>query len=291
MASIPSSNWTEIASDPAGSHFEFVSDHVGDRLRISVSTPPSGAAVPVLYALDPFITLDMVIGLSRLFGSFSGGQIPRVLVVGVGYPTIDPGLVMGLRARDLTPTPQGFPPEFPIRPPYGFGGAEAFLRCLLEEVIPGIESRYDVHPQDRTLIGYSFSGLFGLYTLFHKPESFARYLLVSPSFWWDREIVFAYEQAWADQHPDLPAHVFMCTGEGEEQRGHGWLNEFIPDDVLMTFRQVTNLHRLSERLEGRGYPGLTFASAVLPGEYHLTLFPVGLSQGLRSLFPSDARNA
>jgi predicted alpha/beta superfamily hydrolase len=65
--------------------------------------------------------------------------------------------------------------------PSCIGGGPQFLRSLVEEVNLGIEALYRAHPTDRTLIGVSLSGLFGLYVLFHRPKAFARYLLVRPA--------------------------------------------------------------------------------------------------------------
>lgn len=288
MAQQLDQNWMQVNPAYSVTSYQHDSTAVGDRLQITVAEPVGGwrtnGVVPALYALDPFITLEMVIGLSRLFSSFSGGQIPPTMVVGVGYPTSEPGQVMALRARDLTPTLQGFPPEFPIKPPFGLGGASRFLRALAEEIIPGIENRYSVHPTDRTLIGYSFSGLFGLYTLFHRPKTFTRYLLVSPSMWWDQEVIFSDEQVWAENHTDLPARVFLAAGEGEENEGQGWLNENVPDNALRVFRQAQNLRRLATLLGSRRYPSFYGDHVVFPEEYHLTVFPAALARGLRTLF-------
>ncbi|MGH2614930.1 MAG: alpha/beta hydrolase [Thermomicrobiales bacterium] len=282
-------NWVQSEPAPDRTVYQIDSPLVGDRLEIT-AVPPLGydAAtdpVPVLFALDPFLTLDMVVGFSRLLGTLSFGHVPPALVVGVGYPTCDLGEFMGRRARDFTPTPGPFPPEIPIQPPYGLGGAPALLRCLTEEVVPGIAARYRVHPTDRTLIGYSLGGLFGLYTLFHQPKAFSRYLLVSPSTWWDDGVVFDFEQTWTEGHRDLPTRVFMSVGE--EQPGRGWRNEMMPDEALLAFQMVARLRDLAQRLESRNDPGLALHSVVFPNEQHITTFPAALGRGLVWLFAGD----
>jgi predicted alpha/beta superfamily hydrolase len=158
------------------------------------------------------------------------------------------------------------------------------LRCLVEEIIPGIEARYRVHPTDRTLIGGSLSGLFGLYVLFHRPETFARYLLVSPSMYWDNAICLSYEETWAEQHTDLPARVFCAVGELEEVSGRQWPPNMMTDEAMQKARMVSNLQELVGRLSSRGYPSLTVESVVFPDEHHLTVFPAALSRGLMRLF-------
>ncbi|MGL9736446.1 MAG: alpha/beta hydrolase-fold protein [Symbiopectobacterium sp.] len=46
-----------------------------------------------------------------------------------------------------------------------------------------VEARVPVNPQQRTLTGHSFGGLFVLFTLFNHGESCQRYLAASPSIW------------------------------------------------------------------------------------------------------------
>jgi predicted alpha/beta superfamily hydrolase len=166
----------------------------------------------------------------------------------------------------------------------GLGGGPQFLRSLIEEVIPGVEARYRVHPTDRTLIGWSLSGLFGLYVLFHRPETFTRYLLVSPVIWWDDALCFSYEEAWAKQHSDLPARVFCAVGQTEELPGREWPPNQMLEEEYLARRMVSSLQELTGRLLSRGYPNLTMESVVFPDEHHLTVFPAALSRGLLQLF-------
>ncbi len=280
--------WTEgpssLVTGIAG--YEFDSQVLGDRLAITVATPllyeTTTEPLPTLYVLEGGTT---VIGFSRLLGALSGGHFPQTLVVGVGY-ILAPGS-MARRNRDFTPTVASFSPLLPegaVDTSFGLGGGPQFLRSLVEEVIPGIEARYRVHPTDRTLIGVSLSGLFGLYVLFHQPEAFARYLLISPAIWWDNAICFSYEQAWAEQHTDLPARVFCAVGELEEVPDRQWPPELWPQEGMRKARMVSNLQELVGRLRSRGYPSLTVESVVFPDEHHLTVFPAALSRGLVRLF-------
>jgi len=40
-----------------------------------------------------------------------------------------------------------------------------FLRTVVDEVVPAVAARYDVHDARRGLAGFSFGGLFALFTL------------------------------------------------------------------------------------------------------------------------------
>ena len=48
---------------------------------------------------------------------------------------------------------------------------------------PFIHERFGV-PHKELLFGHSFGGLFVLYTLLSKPQSFTHYVCASPSLWW-----------------------------------------------------------------------------------------------------------
>jgi predicted alpha/beta superfamily hydrolase len=287
--------WTEGRPVPVANFagYEFDSQLVGDRFSITVATPPmyemTTEPVPTLYVLDQTVTFNTVASCCRAFALFSSGHFPQPLVVGVGYPLAPLMQNIARRNRDLTPTAAPIPPEMPAMitdSSLGLGGGPQFLQCLAEEVIPGIEARYRVHPTDRTLIGWSLSGLFGLYTLFHRPETFARYLLVSPAIWWDEAICFSYEEAWAKQHTDLAAQVFCAVGETEENPDRSWPppSDKAMEEALRRTHMVSDLEKLTNRLSSRDYPNLKVESVVFPDEHHLTVFPAALSRGLVRLF-------
>jgi predicted alpha/beta superfamily hydrolase len=295
MTQTPQNEWTEGRPVPVANFagYEFDSQLVGDRLAITVATPPmyemTTELVPTLYVLDQTITFNIVASCIRAFALFSSGHFPQPLVVGVGYPLAPLTQNIARRNRDLTPTAAPFPAVEPVMvadTSLGVGGGPQFLQCLIEEVIPGIQARYRVHPIDRTLIGWSLSGLFGLYTLFHRPETFTRYLLVSPSIFWDEAICFSYEETWAKQHTDLAAQVFCAVGETEENPHMSWPSPSTKEmeEMLRSARMVSDLEKLTHRLGNRGYPNLKVESVVFPDEHHVTVFPAALSRGLVRLF-------
>ncbi|MCK5651939.1 MAG: hypothetical protein KAJ42_11195, partial [Gemmatimonadetes bacterium] len=100
-----------------------------------------------------------------------------------------------------------------------------------------------------------------LYTLFHAPDSFDRYIVGSPSIWWDEKITMQFEEEYAAAYTDLPAEVFMSVRLLEE-------DPEIPESA--TAAMVTNVREMAERLNNRSYPGLRLTThfwllAVLDG--------------------------
>jgi uncharacterized protein len=258
---------------------------IDDTLEITVIAPllgvPPGMKVPALYVLDPLLMLDLVSGTKRLFDIFSGGAVPASYVIGIGYADPDPA---SRRLRDCTPTVASLPAGLLHPNALGSGGAARFLDCLRQEIIPHLEHNYPLDPSARMLLGYSISGLFGAYALLTHPDSFARYLLISPSLWWDNSWIFRQEASWAGAYSDLPAKVMLIVGEAEERPGGGWPNLSLPDEVGLALRQVSNLRELGQKLTGRKYPGLHLKTMIVPGGYHITALPQEISLGLVEAF-------
>jgi hypothetical protein len=65
------------------------------------------------------------------------------------------------------------------------GGANLFLDFLDNQVIEFIEKEYPNLNKRRGLLGHSFGGLFGFYTLQNRPELFQDLLLISASLSWN----------------------------------------------------------------------------------------------------------
>jgi predicted alpha/beta superfamily hydrolase len=124
-------------------------------------------------------------------------------------------------------------------------------------------------------MGISYGGLFGLYVLFHHPDTFNRYVIGSPAIHHDNRVTLAYESKYAASHDDLPARVFMSVGALEEL-----------DDPFIepSFRFVSNMRELAKILQERGYPGLHLTTHVFEDETHVSVVPATFSRGLRVVF-------
>ena len=256
------------------------SETVGGEYRIDILLPFSYAHgkrhYPVVYLTDStdfFPTVAGNIHLLRLTG-----ELPEVILVGIGYPEGSP--VMALRTRDLTPTLDNdyvkearSDPYFPLPAHIDPGGAGKFLRFVQQELKPLINSRYRTDRVDETLLGYSFGGLFGLYVLFNHPEAFDRYVIGSPSIWYDDGVCFRYEAKYANQNRDLTKRVFLSANELDALED--------PDGI---FRSIENVNRMESLLRSRSYPGLRLNSHVFEGETHQSGVGTTLNRGLRFVF-------
>jgi len=255
-----------------------VNDTYGLHISLPITYVNSERTYPVVYLTDGNGLFPLVRCISE--GLSGGLEIPRLIIVGIGYDTDDAREWGRLRERDLLPTDASATDaarrqEF-TKTGIRRGQAGSFLRFIREELKPFINSNYRTNPEDSTYIGNSYGGLFGLYVLFHHPDTFNRYVIGSPAIHHDNKVALVYESNYAANHNDLPVRMFMAVGAREEM-----------DDHLIdpSFQFVTNVKVLAKRLQKRRYPGLQLTTHVFEDETHFSVIPATFSRGLRVVFP------
>jgi len=257
------------------------SETIDQPYLINVATPPSynatGKPCPVVYVTDggpAFLALSAVVPMLQL-----AGELKPFITVGMTYDVENSMDAMTLRTRDLTHCagdmvmdPESTPEwmkKLPVAKP---GGAANFLEFINGQVKPLIQQHYNTAPDEDIYAGYSLGGLFGLYTLFNKPDSFNRYVIGSPSIWWNKKDILTHEQSYSESHRDLNASVYLSAGRLEE-------SEKKPDQYGM----VSNLLALVKTLEARKYEHLNLTHQVIADETHMSCHPVALVRGLRKV--------
>ncbi len=248
--------------------FLLSSKKVSDDFKIDISLPKryyeSDEKYPAVYVLDGNRNFSIVAGIMKLL--YTGMDAPKVIVVGIGYKTDLEHAKF--RSRDYLPT---------VSKNLAYSGeASKFLSFLEEELIPSIEDNYRVN-EDRLLSGMSYSGLFTMYTLFTKPTLFNNYLIGSPSLYYDNEVIFKYEEAYAKKHHDLAVNVFISVGTLEA----GY--EMFP-------RMVANVEKISEILKSRKYHNLALTTHIFENETHFSVMPATFSRGIRELIGLQKTN-
>ena len=244
------------------------SDQVGEDYKLFIYLPfeyaKSDESYPVLYALDG--------NWNRFRYFWSLPDAPPVIVVGIGYDTNDWGEQIRTRFRDYHPTidSKTLPEmrEFFKIETLG-GGGEQFLSFIREELMPFINNEYQTIPDDRAFLGHSSGGYFGLYTMFHRTDTFNRYIIIAPPLYWDNEIMFDYEHGYAQKHSDL--HVRLYLGVGTE-------------DESLELPAVSNLMRFHTILKSRNHEGLDMKLDLISGESHKSsIIPAG-QRGMIAVF-------
>ncbi len=242
---------------------------------IPVSKKDGSEKFPVLYMTDA----SGGIPISEMTRSMQTlAELPRFIIVGIGYPVDTVFHSLYLRQRDLTPSemergPYNIPIEGIAQITTGkkMGGAAEFLAFIQDELKPFINNTYSTVPEESGYFGHSLGGLFGLYVLFNKPETFNRYVLGSPALWWDNEITFSYARDFLKTHDTLNASVYMAVGGTEE----------IAEPHK---RYVSNVYRMDALLRSKALSGFTLKTEVFPTEGHTSVFGLFHSKGLRAVY-------
>jgi hypothetical protein len=256
-------------------------------LEISIQGPlvPGPEPLRVVYATDANLLFGAVANMSTML--MMGAEVPPVLTVGIGYP-VGPDLAVWARRRiyDFSATPDewmlGVLSSSPL---FGgevkAGGAPLFFRFMSEELWPWIAGRYHVS-EDRTYVGDSMGGQFGIYTLFNHHGFFKRYVIGSPEISWDLPRCFDYEANYAAAHDDLNAVVFLSAGGSEHVLSPAF------DPIMRPFfaraNRAAHTVRMGELLASRHYPSLKLKTLIFPEETHFTVVYALIPHGLRYVF-------
>jgi hypothetical protein len=186
------------------------SNHLKEKRNILIYTPPNfheNQQYQVIYLFDAEHLFTSTIGVVESL--MTARKIPPSIVIGVETT---------IRVRDYLPPIYGEPKnkhqswiskKFPQ-----FGGTETFTKFLESELFPYVEQHYPVLP-NRTMIGYSNAGVYGLHTLVNSPKTFTNYLLISPAPWWGNDEIDQNLIKFSTDNKDFSGNLFLSVaGEG-----------------------------------------------------------------------------
>ena len=207
---------------------------------------------PALFVIDA--QWDFPLAQAIYGQQYYDGFIPELVIVGITWGGKNPDYDQ-LRAHDLTPTDMGLVTKY--------GNAPKFLSFITTEVIPFVETKFRIRRNDRTLMGSSFAGLFTLYAMFQEPGVFNRFVLTSPSIYWDNKLMYSLNKSFAAQYKELAAKVFMGIGE---------------------YENVPEFQRFADELKSKNYKNFDLKTKVIAGMGHSGGKAEGYSRGLQAVF-------
>ncbi len=127
------------------------------------------------------------------------------------------------------------------KPEFG-NGANAYIEELVHQIIPAVEE--DRMPASRMLVGYSFAGLFALYTLY-RVDVFSAAGSMSGSLWFPNFADFAKD------HPFVrrPEKIYLSLGDKEAKARHPLMRtvEEKTGEIarLLTEREIPHLFEMN----------------------------------------------
>lgn len=102
----------------------------------------------------------------------------------------------------------------------GAGGlADLYLRHLVEEVKPFIDGNFRVRPfrEDTAIGGSSLGGLLALYAAMTYPHYFSKVAALSPSLWWDDQVILKWATEWEVDPAGFKLWLDMGWWEGDDE--------------------------------------------------------------------------
>ena len=222
---------------------------------------------PVIYLTDAMYTFQIMSGVTRF--PMNSKQMQHAIIVGISWE-------LGMqgdrsRVRDYTPTIDTSWKKVT-------GGADRHLRFLKKKVIPYIEQNFRTDSKQRTYVGNSLGGLFGAYILLHQPELFTNYLLGSPSFWWQDQVILKQFEANKSVLAKLNANVFIGIGALEHNRQGGRSNFDMVGDAQ-------RFHALLEQVAtSQAQQSLNSKLLVINEAHHTIAFATTAIHGMDWLF-------
>lgn len=217
---------------------------------------------PVIYLLDGSADEDFIhiVGLVQ-FNSFEWiNQVPKSIVVGIA--TVD-------RRRDFTfaTTIQEDLKKYPTT-----GHSDKFMAFIEKELQPFISSKYKTNT-DKTIIGQSLGGLFATEVLLKKPALFNKYIIVSPSLWWDNGSLLNQNSNLLSANFNQPTDIYIGVGK----------EGLTPTEIPRVMEVDANL--LTEKIKQIKSNNINVFFDYLPEENHGTIMHQAVSNSFRFLYP------
>ncbi len=230
-------------------------EQIDDYFVIHLSLPPNykeGEKYPLVVMTDGVWRLSDHPEFRVLM---ENGEIEPVIFASVGYPN---GYeYTEIRERDLVHQP------------------ENFLNFIVDDLVPYILENYPASEEDMTLVGHSYGGFWGFYSLFHCDEKgkdiFTNYFIGSPSLFaiTDGEQIDDFEASYYERHKELSKNVYVSVGSLE------------PQDFIQT------INWFIDKLQERDYNGLTLKYEIIEGFDHNHVYKPSFKNALYMFYGTD----
>ncbi len=191
--------------------------------------------------------------------------MPKSIVVGIA--TVD-------RRRDFTypTTIEKDKKSFPTA-----GHSDNFITFIKQELQPFIEKKYKANTA-KTIIGQSLGGLVATEILIKNPTLFNKYIIVSPSLWWDNGSLL--HQTFTILPDSFSNRIDVYIGVGKEG--------LTPTEVPRVMEVDANL--LAEKIKSTKSKSVNVYFDYLPEEDHATILHQAVYNALRILYPASTTN-
>lgn len=251
--------------------FSIDSGNTGQSYEMTIYRPSqldANQQHPFVFLLDGHWHYNQV--LKDLQALQSSGGAADIILVGIAYEGLNPnglagyGRISELRVDDFTATKNN--PEDQLG-----GKSVAFRDFIKDELLPELQSKYPEDPSQRTVMGHSLGGYFGVWEMFTYSDSslFKNVHAGSPALWWDDGDLMSLEENFAGNGSRvLPFHFHTTMGTMETVVWNTFFDEF------------------EERLGDRNYDELEYVFERYPRGHAANAEP-GFASALNIFFPAE----
>ncbi|RKR08806.1 hypothetical protein C8C83_0396 [Flavobacterium sp. 90] len=246
---------------------EIQSKELGEKRILNIYLPEGYKAedatkYPVIYLLDGSADEDFIhiAGLVQ-FNSFEWiNQVPKSIVVGIA--TVD-------RRRDFTfpTTIEKDQKKFPTT-----GHSDKFIAFIEKELQPFIDKKYKT-TDSKTIIGQSLGGLLETEILLKKPTLFNKYVIVSPSIWWNNGSILNLDSPIFQENFTQQTDIYIAVGK----------EGLTPTEIPRVMEVDANL--LAEKIKASKNKNLKVYFDYFPLENHGTILHPAVSNSFKFFYP------
>ena len=179
----------------------------------------------------------------------------------VGIATVD-------RRRDFT-----FPTTIEVdKKTYPTAGhSDKFISFLETELQPFIETKYKT-TQTKTIIGQSLGGLLETEILLKKPTLFTKYIIISPSLWWDNGSLLNQNAEILNENFKQPTEIYIGVGK----------EGLTPTEIPRIMEVDANL--LADKIKSAKSKSVNVLFDYLPQEDHSTIMHQAVLNAFKQLY-------
>jgi predicted alpha/beta superfamily hydrolase len=246
---------------------EIQSKELGEKRILNIYLPEGyktedATKYPVIYLLDGSADEDFIhiAGLVQ-FNSFEWiNQVPKSIVVGIA--TVD-------RRRDFTfpTTIEKDQKKFPTT-----GHSDKFIAFIEKELQPFIDKKYKT-TDSKTIIGQSLGGLLETEILLKKPTLFNKYVIVSPSIWWNNGSILNLDSPIFQENFTQQTDIYIAVGK----------EGLTPTEIPRVMEVDANL--LAEKIKATKSKNIKVYFDYFPKENHATILHPAVSNSFRFFYP------
>ncbi|WJS96856.1 alpha/beta hydrolase-fold protein [Flavobacterium johnsoniae] len=250
---------------------EIQSKELGEKRILNIYLPEGykgeeATKYPVIYLLDGSADEDFIhiSGLVQ-FNSFEWiNQVPKSIVVGIA--TVD-------RRRDFTfpTTVENDKTRFPTT-----GHSDQFIAFIEKELQPFIDKKYKTN-ESKMIIGQSLGGLLETEILFKKPSLFNKYVIVSPSLWWDNGSLLNSDSEILKENFNQKIEIYIAVGK----------EGLTPTAIPRVMEVDANL--LAEKIKLSKSKNIKLYFDYFPEENHGTILHPAVANSFKFFYPIDKK--